>query len=238
MRTRHIALLLTALMAGIASCSVDPERHELTPVSPTVVHYADQQLDSAMFYTTDSWKATPQCDWITLLTDAEMTVTYNYYKRYLCGVKYMLPPNTTGRSRYGKILIASGEYSYLVPVVQLGLIEVSHPSFTTVALLDGFNSTVPDTAYYALKDSAHWTADSLCFNAREYWSLSISPEATWVTASKTKGDPGKYRVDLTLQPNTDTEQSRSTELKLTSGSVTNTITLTQLKAESKTEGGE
>lgn len=233
MKNYKLKLLLTCgLLSFLASCASDPETHQLIPVEKSIVLYADQRYDSLLFYTFDSWTVTPQVDWITVEGDSHLDIKYDYTKRYLCRVILLVKPNTTGKTRQGTVLVQSYEdYEYLAPVVQLGILNISHPAYTVDTFL-GNSSIIPETAHFALTDSAHWTSDSICFSVQDNWDLKFVGEAPdWLSLDKTTDLPGRYKVNLTLTENTDTEHGRDAMLLLTSGEVANRIAVHQLPAK-------
>ncbi len=225
-------LLACSFFSFLASCVGDPDTHQLTPVEQSIVLYADQTVDSLRFYTFDSWTVTPQVDWISIDGNSHQDITYDYTKCYLCRAYVTVKPNTTGKTRTGTVLVQSYDYSYSAPFVQLGLLNVSHPLPTVDSWLDE-QSGIPDVAHYELIDSAHWTADSICFTVQRNWNLSFVDEATpdWLSVDNIPGfSNGRYRVNLTLTENTDTKNGRQATLRLTSGTVFNLITVRQLPA--------
>ena len=123
-------LFACGLLPLLASCIGDPETHALIPVEESIMLYADQTVDSLRFYTFDSWTVTPQEDWITVDGDSHADITYDYMKRYLCRVILNVKPNTTGKTRSGLVLVKSHDYSYSSPLVQLGLLNITHPAYT------------------------------------------------------------------------------------------------------------
>ncbi len=226
-------LLVCSTLPLLASCLKDPETHQLTPIESSLVLYADQTTDSLRFYTFDSWKVTPQADWITVLGSPQSDLNYSYTKRYLCRVMLSFMPNTTGRTRIGSALVQSYEYAYSAPFVQLGVLRLTHPGYTVDSWLDE-QSRIPDVVHYELKDSAHWTADSICFSVENNWDLVYADETVpdWLQFDKSTGRPREHHcVNLTLTPNTDTENGREARLKLISGEVSNIITVRQLPAK-------
>ena len=232
MKNTKKLLLACSLLSLLASCMKEPEVHQLIPIESPFVLYADQMEDSLRFYTLDSWTVTPQVEWIIVDGDSHKEINYNYTKRYLFKIMLLLKPNTTGRTRKGTVLVQSYDYSYSAPFVQLGLLQVSHPAFTAESYLDE-QKVIPDVAHYELIDSAHWTSDSICFTVQNDWSLEFAGETApdWLLLDKKAGFWGKSRVNLTLTPNTDTENGRETKLRLTSGEVSNIISVRQLPAK-------
>lgn len=228
-------LLACSLLSIFASCISDPERHELSPVGSSIILYADHTVDSLQFYTFDSWTVTPKDNWITVDGDSHMDLDYNYSIGYLCKVFLKIQPNTTGKTRCGTVLVQSYKYSYSSPFVQLGILKITHPAYTADTWLDE-QSGIPEVAHFELVDSAHWTSDSICFTVQNNWDLVFDGEpAEWLTLDKTTDLKGKYKVYLTLVPNTDTEEGRSTKLKLTCNGVTNEIVVRQLPAKKEEE---
>ncbi|MBO7118772.1 MAG: BACON domain-containing protein [Bacteroidaceae bacterium] len=230
-----ILLLACSSLFLIASCSSDPETHELIPVEQPFILYADQTVDSVQFYTFDSWTVTPEVDWISVEGKSHLDIPYDYTKRYLCRVFLNLQPNTTGETRSGTVLVQSHDYSYSAPFVQLGMLYVSHPQYVVDAWFDDYY-IIPKVAHYELVDSAHWTEDSICFTVENNWDLEfVNGAPDWLSLDKTTDLPGHYRVNLALVPNTDTENGRQTTLKLTSGNVSNEIVVRQLPAKKEEE---
>ena len=234
MKHKTKALLLACSMISLfLSCAGNPENHQLAPVNGASILFADQTVDSILFYTFDSWSVTSQSDWITIEGQSHGEFTYDYTKRYLCRVDVSLLPNTTGRTRRGLALVKSYDYSYSFPFYQLGMLEVSHPAYTVESYYSE-SSTLPEVTSFVLTDSAHWTADSICFTVHNNWELKPSDGALpdWlVLEGATSGLPGKGEVRLTLTSNTDTENERKATLQLTSGEVSNQITVRQLPAK-------
>jgi hypothetical protein len=224
-------LLACSLLPFLASCDGEQERHELTPDVSSIVLYADETIDSLRFFTFDSWTVTPQADWITVDGDSHLDLVHDNSVRYLCKVFFNVEPNTTGKTRTGTVLVQSYDYSFTSPFVQLGLLRLSHPLFTTDTWLNE-QSGIPDVAHYELTDSAHWTSDSICFTVQSNWDLVFADEAPeWLELDNTMGIPGKYSVHLKLVPNTDKENGREARLKLVSGKVSNEIIVRQLPAK-------
>ena len=85
--------------------------------------------------------------------------------------------------------------------------------------------------------SAVTTEDSICFNVSKSWTLDYAANAdrTWATINKTQGEAGNTKVTISLTPNTDTENARTTVFALKCGEVTNYINLKQFQAATSAE---
>lgn len=225
-----IVLLACAVPALVISCSNEIETHELTPVDKPYVLYADHTLDSLLFYSFDSWTATPQVDWLSIYGDSHTEIK-NDNTKYFWTIHVSVKPNATGQTRKGSVLVQSYDYSYSSPVIQLGLLNLSHPDYIVDSWLDE-KARIPEVAHYELIDSAHWTSDSICFTVENSWELAFEGEApNWLSYDRMFGSSDEhYRVNLTLERNTDRENERRATLRLTSGEVSNIITVRQLPA--------
>ena len=228
-------LLACSLLTLMVSCANDPEIHELVPVEQPFILYADQTVDSLRFYTYDSWKVTPEVDWITVDGASHQDFVYDYTKRYLCRVFLNVQPNTTGETRSGTVLVQSRDDYTRFPFVQVGMLNVSHPTYSVDSWFDDYE-IIPKEVSFVLTDSAHWLRDSICFKAESNWTLAfVGGQPEWVTLDATTDLKGEYRVHLDLVPNTDTENGREAKLKLTSGEVSNEIVVRQLPAKKEEE---
>lgn len=225
-------LLLCSLFLFLASCDGEPEKHELTPVEQPIILYADQTVDSLLFYTYDSWTVTPQVDWISVDGKSHVEIKNDYRIPYLCRVFVKVKPNATGRTRTGTLLVQSYEYAYSSPLVQLGLLRVSHPEMTVDSWLDE-QARIPDVAHYEMTGEANWTSDYLSFTVQDNWDLVFADATppTWISFDRATGLPGQYKVNITMEENTDTENGREATLRLSTGEVSNTITIRQLPAK-------
>jgi hypothetical protein len=68
------------------------------------------------------------------------------------------------------------------------------------------------------------------------WDLAfVGDTPEWLTLSKMTDLKGTHRVNLALVPNTDTENGREANLRLTSGEVSNEIVVRQLPAKKEKE---
>jgi len=225
---------LSAIAASIlliSSCHKDPENHLLNVVypSPYGIVYADQELDSIIFETFNSYNTESQVDWIEVVAGASHEVNYDYRNLYAFTSLVKFEPNTTGKTRVGAVRIDSYDYSTAAVFYQYGFLNISHPEPSVTA--------VPDSASFDLYVPFIASEDSICFNVSKPWTLTYAEGAdqTWTTFDLVQGAAGKGKVTLTVTPNPDTANGRVTVLALKSGNVTNLINIRQGAAVKDTE---
>lgn len=224
--------LLFLLAIVMQSCSNGLDRHELTVVYPNgYALFADQTKDSIVFLTFDSWRVYSNASWISVEGKSNDNIKYDYYKNYLIRVDLALEPNTTGRTRWGNVMVKSYDYEGAGLYVQFPFLNITRPN-PNVNGYYGDNRNVPDAADFILRDSADVVSDSLCFAVQKSWTLSFAPGAdqSWLQLSATSGEDGYNVVPITLEQNL-TSQERRTELILTSSGVTNQISVVQSQSK-------
>lgn len=235
MKKDYSLCAIAAALLLFSSCHKDPENHTLYVVYPNPALpyeswvYADQELDSIVFETFDSYNTTSLVDWITIKAGASYEVNYDYRNLYAFTTLLSFEPNTTGKTRMGSVRIDSYDYSSAAVFYQFGFMDIRRPEplSTTVADSVSFDLYVPFVA----------TEDSICFNVSKPWTLSYAENAdqSWVVFDKAQGAAGDTKIILTLTPNTDTENGRTSVLALKCGEVTNLINIRQEAAIKTTE---
>ena len=228
------AYFLSAIAASIlliTSCHSDPENHLLNIVYPNPygIIFADQENDSVIFESFDSYNITSQDEWISVVAGSSYEVDYDYRNLYAFTSLLSFTPNTTGRTRVGSIRIDSYDYSTAALFYQYGFMNIVHPEPSETA--------VPDSASFDLYVPFIATEDSICFNVSKPWTLEFAENAdnTWATLDKVQGAAGKSKVTVSITPNPDTDKSRVTVLALKCGQVTNLINIRQAAAIKTTE---
>ena len=222
--------LICGLLPFVLSCVKDPETHQLLIENRFATLYADQTIDSVVFYTFDSWSAASATDWLAIDGPSEGKIQYNNSRRYRCRAGLIVSPNTTGVTRDGYVYVNSYDYSSTFVRVQYGYLNISRPLCTVEEFMDEAQ-TVPKKVHHTLTVNAQTDEDSLCFVVQNYWSLAFEGETPeWVTFEKTQGERGKNSVKLSFSENTDATKTREAKLRLTSGVVSNIITIQQKPA--------
>ena len=190
-------LLACSLLPMLAACNSAPEYHELTPVVEPAILFADQKLDSIRFFTYDNWSATPQQDWLGIEGPSRQdNVQYDYRRSILYRVLVSAQPNTTGKTRIGTVLVHSYEYDSLFPIMQLGILNVSHPQYKADSWIDD-SQFYPEVAHFELTDSrpkqrlsqefAQWEQQ-----AAEIVAALTAPAPAQVVSTVSPGDPGAW----------------------------------------------
>lgn len=220
-----LATLLTGAILGLVSCNKDTSLHATSVDYPyNSILYADQTLDSIIFRTTDSWSLSTPYPWIHIEGRTEGTIK-NDRSMYIIKNNVTFDENTTDSTRIGHIQLSS-HYNAAALYIQFGFINITHPAYTVKHYYGTTN--VPTKVAFTVADSANVTSDSICFNARNRWTLELKNEGSqaWVTASKTAGNAGKQSIMLTMSKNPNTTD-RETKAVLTSGEVKNEIIIRQ-----------
>lgn len=222
-----------ACLSFFSSCNKSEiEEHRFSLVYPVgySLLYADQVEDSLKFQTFDSYYASPSTDWITITAGASYDVTYDPYKLYTFKALLALKPNTTGKTRYGQVLVKNYDNTYGPLYFQYGFLNINNP-VPTPHYSDELGLSIPESASFELKVAADATTDSICFTVANPWTLEFSEGAdqTWLTLDKTSGEKNHNNVTIRFTQNTDVVNDRSTSVVLKSGEVSNVITVKQLK---------
>jgi hypothetical protein len=216
-----------AVALFVTSCVKDPERHILHvsyPV-PCSILYADEQTDSLVFETYDSYKLTSLADWITISAGESYDVKYNYMNLYFFKALLSLTQNTTGRTRQGSVRIDSYDHPSGAIYYQLGCLNIKHPMPVSTDSLHA----IPDSVSFDLLVDATAIEDSICFNVSKHWTMNYDTgaDSTWATINAANGNAGYNKVLLSLTANPDTLE-RTTVVTLKCGEVTNFINIKQL----------
>ncbi|MCD8266393.1 MAG: hypothetical protein LUC33_04480 [Prevotellaceae bacterium] len=230
------AFILLAAAGLLASCDKESYRHAISMTHPNPgtygAMYADQPMDTIVFTTFDSYKATTNDTWITLdpeLAAQEIANLYDGY--YEIGIPVTFEPNTTGETRVGEISIynyGDDDWSATVTAsyLQLGWLNVTRPQ----AAYD-YNSSLgyPQTATFELTDTATQVADTLAFVVYGDWELSLPEEQeseVFVTLLQASGKAGSVKAPIALEENA-TKEERQNTVSLTSRGVTTTLVIKQ-----------
>lgn len=230
MKKVYFLCAIAAALLLFASCHKDPENHTLFVVYPNPSQpfdgclYADEELDSIVFETFDSYNTFSMANWVTVTAGESYEVDYDYRNLYAFTTLVSFKPNTTGKTRRGAVRIDSYDYSSAAVFLQFGHMDIYHPT--------PIQTAVADSVSFDLYVNFLATEDSICFNVSKPWTLSYAENAdqSWAVFDKAQGAAGVNKITLTLTPNTDTENSRNTVLALKCGEVTNLINIKQAVA--------
>lgn len=228
---KKVILPLCLLFVGLMfqSCIKDVENHELRIEHPNGISvlFADDVRDSLSFFTFDSYKLRSSVDWINLPHESSRQLTYDPNKYYFC-ISYLdIKKNDTGKSRYGSVVVDSYEYSAVAMYFQYSFLNIYKPAGQIESYFPDTNHSLPDSVSFTLADSASVELDSICFNVRDSWKLSlVENDVDWITLSSEKGGPGANSVQLEFMPNISTEDRQAT-LRLTSSGISNDIVVKQ-----------
>ena len=213
---KFLFLLPLAALVLMMGCSKNSDYHMsrfLRPSDGALYVYADQDLDSVSFETTESYTLSSNVSWFKV--PEEYSSLKNPYTNaiILCYAWLQFEPNTTGEMRYGLLHLGAGDYSVDATIIQLPFLCVTNP------LRQGY-------VLSPLVIDANTSSATLAFTVFSNWTLST--DSDWLTFEATSGAAGDRRVLVTTGLNT-TDEDRSAKVLLTSRGVTQEITITQEK---------
>ncbi len=238
MKKVFIMPLMALIMTVMVSCNNDLDQHQLAIEHPMgSIHYADETADSIIFHTFDSYKIQSNADWIEVQGKLSNSIKYDYMKIYRIKNDVLLKPNTSGKLRIGTVQVDSYEYTTHAYYFQHGFLNIQHPEYKVEKYYE--NSTFPETVTFTLENKSDVVNDSIVFDVANNWSVEFveGSDNSWLTFDKAQGFKGKNKVTLTLQPNS-TDDARETKLVLTSGEVSNLVTVRQLSKKEASENAE
>jgi hypothetical protein len=223
---------LGVLIAGIfASCTESEyEYHQtyFTPQEPNgKILYADQVVDSTRLVSYDPWKAstifnTDEQPWFTITpTECDFIAGEQFASTR---IDINTSVNNTGKVRVGHISINTYDIkSYQLiglNVTQYPWHNITYPMGYIVdnQMIFNLDLDTPNEGFFNIEFTVY--SDNSTLTSEGDW---LKPELQDLTS-------GKHVVKINVKENTDTENSRTTTLKLTSGGVTTPITVTQAKA--------
>ena len=227
--------LLSALAVAVlflASCGKDSYYHTMSLIYPSLeqpsIVYADQKLDSVLFYTTDTYKITSTESWLTPdHTMSSMNVQNSYHSVYSVWqfrVYVNTEPNTEGKVRSGYLHVNSQgdddwDNTATAMYYQLAWMNIWRP-----APILNYNDGQAVSAIFKIKDAAEVITDTLEFEAHGDWTLKggsiIRPETV------SEGRSGKQKIALAIEPNT-TYTERQGKLILSCNGVSEEIVFIQ-----------
>lgn len=215
------------------ACDSTYEYHATSfyPSNESIITYADQDRDTILVISYDSWTLTNTCDWLTVkvadsqVDDISIKVASGYYD--VTRLDFYPEPNTTSSTRSTVIRVVSsysdtgtlGVYFYQYP-----FLHITNPS--PLAGSDG-NATFTLYVEGDAVSSSDEVDTSISFYVYDE-NATLSSSDSWVTPEQTSGFTTgvELTIPLTIEANT-TGAQRTATLTLTSSGITNTITIVQ-----------
>jgi hypothetical protein len=215
MKKIHLFLLA---FAGITFSSCLEDKNELhffampVPNGPEAKLYADQERDSMVIVSTDSWVLTPQKgDWMDF-SQTSLDIKPGYQATTVIDLAF--PANDTGENRSVEAWVKADGRSYMKKFTQVSYMNIQRPDMTLTP-----GEEAPEYPEFELTDSSYVTKDSIIFISYAK-KIEIASNAEWLVPERTvierqqdTKQPRKYTVLLALEPN-NTQEKREAELVL------------------------
>lgn len=219
---KKILLSMMAFSLLLTACLKDEGNHLSQLISPEGYGkvYADQEVDSLRYATTERHTVTTSAEWLQADADFISGIKFKDDAIYTFSVPIHFQANTTGKIRRASVAINAGEYSIGAYFLQWPFLNVSRP----VRFIN--SNTMEVISYGPLADSAFVTVDSIRFTTYDDWTLTTGK---WATPAQTSGRAGTHTIQLNLEPYESTLADRRDTLLLTSRGVTDSIPLLQYK---------
>ena len=237
---KYILSMTAAIMAlVVTSCQNEGSYYHLSElVYPTAyqpgIIYADQYEDSVKFNCTDIFKVAPkETSWISVDADvATGAIQYSYLVGWEVKVPLNIEQNTTGTTRTGYVTVRTygddWDRTLTASYMQLPWIHIIMPAADITYAEE--SPYLPVSAVFNDEYAANETSGTIVFEASgEGWTLA-GGTFVHIADEDRNGIKGKQTIALTLDANESTEE-RTDNLILTSGGISNTITITQLGKE-------
>lgn len=223
--------LFTVSVLAFSSCSESSsEYHSFAmpyPVGSDIQYYADQEKDSLVIQSTDSWRITQENGaWISFSQES-LTLKPGFYAQQI--VQMSFSSNTSDEKRVTTAAVTANGRTFRKTFTQLPYLNIIRPNLIEQDEMPTFELT----------DSAHVTTDSIKFVVHAQ-KCEIKSNASWLIPADTiversidTNRPRHYTCDLRLIPNT-TSEERKGELTLsTSNGCSTVIKVRQLPKKEK-----
>ena len=229
-----LSLTVAMIVLVVASCHNEGVYYHLselvypTQYQPGII-YADQYEDSVKFNCTDIFHVAPagETNWISVDADvATGKIQYSYLVGWEVKVLLNIASNTEGTTRMGYVTVRTygddWDRTLTASYMQLPWINIIVPAADITYAEE--SPYLPVSAKFKAEYAANETSGTIVFEASgESWTLT---GGTFVHYTEDSGIKGKQTIALTLDANETTEE-RTDNLILTSGGISNTITITQ-----------
>lgn len=219
MRRFYLQIACLATLA-LAACTSDPDFHRSQILWPQGNPYwADQPGDTLRYVTTENHSLAIVGDWLTVPDAFRKHTDLKANSEYYLWAPVAFTPNTTHRTRYAQITVATEDASYATStnIVQLGILNVMRPATFVMA----YESYVR----YRLVLQDENVRDSVAFHVHGDWTLRPL-QGTWLHTEQSEGKAGAQVVYMNADRNL-TNVERADTLLLTSSGIEDTIFVSQ-----------
>ena len=217
-------MALAILLTG--ACNKESYYHTMSVVKPVQagIVFADQEIDTLQFYTTDNFTLTSNADWAVVPDTMKSGKIKNYYHQvWVVTSPIVFDANTTGSPRTAQISIKcfgddDWDNTGTATFHQISWLDITRPLPKY-----SYKERVVTGATFEAEDSATQVTDTLVFYVFNKWTLT---DGDFVHPEVLSGNPGENKVALRVEQNASTT-SRETSIMLTSRGVKTSIKYTQ-----------
>lgn len=211
-------IFFTAILCVIlfSSCNKESYNHAVAIIypGPGLVHYADQQSDSIIFNTFDSYEVKTLSEWMhtTDRFDSPQKKLNNLYYYYFLGkVEVMMEPNATGKCRFGYVSVRSYGDGW-DQTAKTYFYQYAWHNITKPNPIYRLAYSIPDSVSFVSRKPADCLADTLKFTTYLDWKIEV-PQNSFVHPVTLSGNAGNHTIRLEFDENTSAEDD-SVQIKL------------------------
>ena len=230
-------LILGAIAFSAAACSESTsEFHYFHVESPKTLIYADQNTDTLIIQSTDSWEATTEADWITPKTfDFQITPDASMLQKR---VMY-ITPNKSGKINSSYFTIKCDGRTHRRTCIQASWMNVVSPGpkyYGPDGDIENPNELTDFTGVgvrYEMVKAPDETTGEIIFNLYDKKKATISTGESWITLAQTSAEhtqgslSQQFKIELTLEENQTGADRTGTITITTQNGVTQTISIIQ-----------
>ncbi len=238
--------VMLLMLVAFAACDKESYYHTMSIIKPLQIGvvFADQDMDTLEFYTTDNFAITTNQSWATIPDTIKSGNIPNVYRMVWTVVAPVVfepnttfdpndasDPNTTGKIRDVNVQInvnGGDDWNQTATATfrQLYWLSIERPTAKYSYKEEQINSrkySVVTGAAFECEDSATQFTDTLEFYTFGAWTLT---DGTFAHPEVTSGEAGQHKVPVTIEQNA-TVAKRETSVNLTSRGVTTPIKFIQ-----------